>query len=114
MDKSTASPFFDSQCRALPQYTTVLKHIDTNRKDERIHELGYEIVSGQYLQIQANCPSLNRLPSALHTCRLEPGPRALIASTLPLSYRPTQPPTKLMICCNNRLLTKSDTRIWPI
>ena len=45
------------------------------------------IISGKYLQIQANCPSLNPLPVALH--RLEPGPQALIASTLPLSHRTT-------------------------
>jgi len=39
--------------RAVPQYTTMLKRKDTNRKDERIHELRYEIISGEYLQIQA-------------------------------------------------------------
>ena len=51
-------------------------------------ELRYEIISGKYLQIQANCPSLNQWPCA--NARLEPGPMALIASTLP-----TKPPIPL-------------------
>jgi len=53
-------------------------------------ELRYEIITGKYLQIQAHCPSLNQLPCA--PARLEPGPRALIASTLP-----TKPPMSYVV-----------------
>jgi len=61
-------------------YTTKLNRKHTNRW--RMHtELRYEIIMGKYLQVQAHCPSLNRLPCA--PARLKPGPRALIASTLP-------------------------------
>jgi len=63
----------------------MLKLKDTNRNDERIdlQKLRYEIITGKYLQMQVDCPSLNRLP------RLENGPRALVGRTLPLSHRPT-------------------------